>query len=187
MIKRIKILGLQRSGTNWIEFLIRRNLDVYVYSSPLVPFFKHALPDESIINRYKSGELVITEVPSQYVHDNPDELFIIIRKPLDKWIASIRRNPADLHQKRPEIFSAAGVDIKKAGELYTGYHSGWMALNAPNVLFTDYVGVLKDYSSFLELLVLKYNIRPLANHWKNVYKVPHSGKFTSKQRKRYLS
>lgn len=188
MIERIKVIGLQRSGTNWIEQLIRLNMDIIVYDDPIVPFFKHALPNEYEIQAYREGKMVNTFIPVDYIDSHPKELFILVKKPVDKWIISIRKNHADLQMKHPEIFpEGINGNYNLLQRYYRVYHNYWQSIPHDNLLIVNYIDVLEDIDFLADTLLRKYGLKSKNDVWQNITKVPHSKKFTNEDRKRYLA
>ena len=180
-------MGLQRSGTNWINQLIKLNFCIETHDEPMAPFFKHAMPDETIWRAYANNAEVSTPVPEAYIGTHPDEIFILVVKEKQKWIESILRNPADLKQKRPVIFNNGAIDVLKASALYDFYHNRWSKLNYHNLLFVSYETVLSDVNSFLRGISILFGLERKRKKWENPSKVPRSKPFTESDKKRYLS
>lgn len=188
-IAKVKVIGLQRSGTNWLTELIKLNFNVAVYDDPANPFFKHALPGEYQFEEFGSGKLITTEMPLQYIALHHDEFFILIFKPIEKWILSIKNNRVDLHQKRPELFNADNsVNEQKAVEFYKHYHQLWFKVDLPNLMFILYDDLLKNRISWMKWLreSESTSLVPKTGTWKNVNHVPQSKKFTETDRLKYL-
>jgi hypothetical protein len=88
---QFKAIGLQRTGTNWLNQLVFDNFEVDRASH----FWKHLTPlgvkqDDPIYNhaQYDSKHLTI--------HD--DCLYIVTYKDFDVWRESIKRKPVDFHK-----------------------------------------------------------------------------------------
>ncbi len=187
MYKKVKIIGLQRSGTNWLSQLIKVNLDIDVYTDPLLPFFKHALPDESEIVIQSTNKSVITPVPAEYIADHPDELFIVIYKPRKAWLESIERKKVDLQQKRPFLFDNENNLVhEEAAKFYDNYMKAWLDLCQPNLLIVSYLDVLYNFSLFLLRLKKRQKIGAKRKKWVNINKVRHSKRFVCEDKEKYL-
>lgn len=177
----IKVIGLQRSGTNYLQELIKINLNILVFGNPLEPFFKHAFPNENIIKLVKS--IYITPIPQVFIKNNLGILFVLIKKNRNKWLMSVENYCADLNQKHGELFNNGVLDKEKAGIFYDNYHSAWENIDSPNLIILDYKDILLNFKKVLE----SFNIQPIKqNNWTNVYKVQQSNYFT-KKKKRLLS
>lgn len=187
MIRKVKILGLQRSGTNWLTQLVKKNLDVQVYEDPLQPFFKHALPFEDSVVVRSSNEKVKTPVPEKYIQSNPDELFIVVYKPAELWVKSIEKKRVDLEQKRPFIFDTNGaIDKQEALLFWNSYMKAWTDLQFPNLVVVSYLDVLENFTQLLAYLVMNSGIEAKRHPFVNIRKVAHSKRFLPSDRKNYL-
>ena len=187
MYKKVKILGLQRSGTNWLEQLVRANMDVEVYADPVEPFFKHALPNETDIPS-KSGETIHTAVPLNYIRNHPEELFIVVFKPGELWVKSINKKKVDLQQKRPWLFNQQDRIVKlRALIFHEVYVNTWNELSLKNLLVVPYLEILSDYELFLEKLSLEFGIPLKRDKLVDIKKAPHSVRFTDRDKRKYLN
>lgn len=185
--KKVKVIGLQRSGTNWLTQLIKINLNIEVYENHIIPFFKHAFPSEHQLKLYITKEQITTEMPIKYIALHPEELFIMVYKPLSKWIASIKKNKVDLPSKHPEIYKNDILDEEAARDLWKYYMQMWEKIKLPNFHIILYDEVLTDYIEFLKFLETKFNIKK--NNlpgYKNVTHVPQSLPFLEKDKLKYL-
>lgn len=154
MISKVKIIGLQRSGTNYLEELIRKNFEVFVYDHPLYPFFKHAGPQDRTL-LLDNGEKLYTEPPVRclpFYH----VLYIVIEKNVNKWMYSVKRSNTNLLLKHPEIFEGNVLHMQKAREFHTSYYNAWKALNYPNLFHVTYEDLITDFSAVLQMLKVNF-------------------------------
>ena len=87
LIKNIKIFGERNSGTNFLEFLIEKNIkDINIFvsgwSECIATGWKHGFPKIELFNGLEST------------------LFIFIIRGLNSWIKSMYKNP--YHYKKPD-------------------------------------------------------------------------------------
>lgn len=169
----IKVIGLQRSGTNWLTELLDLNFDEKVFKEPMDPFFKHSLPYDDVV-LLNSGKMVRQEQPRDV-----DCKKILIYKPVDKWLESIEKNPADLKYKKPGVFEG-GLE-----EYWINFNHGWFDLVDYVV---DYSDLLWDFEKELGSIKSELGLTrvDLPFGFTNVGKVPQSKEFTEKDRERYF-
>lgn len=171
----IKVVGLQRSGTNYLTELLKENFkdDVAGY---LYPFWKHSFPHETRVY-LQNGK--IFKQPKPHISGCRK---ILICKSFKHWFESVKRNPADLKQKRPEIFKENEIDIFEAEELYRDFMSDWS-------YFVDYTisyeYLISDFDKALKDIQRVFKLEPKGK-FKDIKKVPHSKEFTEEKRKYYL-
>lgn len=190
LYRKVKILGLQRSGTNYLQALIKKNFNCEVFEDPLDPFFKHAFPIESVINitpvknpNPRKTYIKVTNIPEQTVKSKKNILFILIHKELEKWIVSIQNYPADLELKHNNLFDYGSLIVDKAKKFYHRYHYSWMQIDQENLWFIDYKLLVKNFAAQLQKLPLERKPNKI---WLDVGKVPQSAPFTIERRRYYL-
>lgn len=173
----IKVVGLQRSGTNYLTELLKENFkdDVAGY---LYPFWKHSLPNETKIKLNEGG-----------YHTQPKPIecncqIVLIYKPFDIWFKSVKRNQADLKIKRPEVFVDGKLNEHECFKFHSNYHFIWFRYADYKM---NYITLLEDYDKELSKLSEILNIKPnFKSIFVDVKKVPHSKEFTEEKRKYYL-
>ena len=191
MIKHIKVIGLQRSGTTYLEYLLDKNFNVKVYKEGDITIcFKHAFPGEKVL-KLNNGKTIIWEKTTiGRINEHKDLLVIIIQKHFEHWFESISRKPVDLPVKHPEIFNNdKTVDKTKAFKLYSSFYKAWKnrLLNNSNIQLINYEDIIHDFTLILRLLQILYKLPLKLPSWQNMDKVPQSAKFTEERRKYYLS
>jgi hypothetical protein len=115
------VLGLQRTGTNYLAALLKDNLAIDVVpSGDRSICWKHALPREATPHKRSAAEGVM---------NNPEVFIYIISKHPLHWVASVTmRNPQDLFLKRPTLMTDMKPDIASLCRLYTTFYSNWINL-----------------------------------------------------------
>lgn len=126
-MKKVGVLGLQRSGTTYLMWLLRHNFDVEIDKK----IWKHALPTDDR-NWYKQpiGRAAINLLP------NPT---FLIFKDIDHWLASIEREPKDFYQTR------GSMDKDELAVFYQRYLHAWHG----HVHFLRYENFLGDIEGSL--------------------------------------
>lgn len=173
MIHRVKIFGLQRSGTKYIEELIRQNIDVTVDdhgSSELG--WKHAMPHEAW------PKLGIPKPTIQLIQAQTGLLVLVVRKTRDQWFASIKRRHMDIsHRSGLEKWNN-----KVLAPLWARFYEAWQEAGFEII---EYEEILRDYVGFLKSLEERGLKRRGEFH--NIDVVPlESGKWSEARRKSYL-
>ena len=125
MVRTVHVLGLQRLGTNYLAELCRLNLGgvAVLPSGDRTVCWKHALPGEATRNASHTGLSA-----GDALRARPDVTALLICKHPFNWIASLRRNPADLFLKRPALLGEGEPDIGGLMGLYADYYGGWLDL-----------------------------------------------------------
>lgn len=175
--KAIVVVGLQRSGTNFIASLLRENTQFYVpQSADTTIFWKHALPDEG-------GARVnpIFTSPVDAVQQINALCLVVIKKPL-LWIDSIiNRNCVDFFQTRKNYVASAN-DIEGLANFYKSFIEKWAAVGN-NVIFISYEAVLENPLTIFDVL----KTTPQNVEIAKPSKVHMSKVFSINDMKRYLS
>lgn len=169
-MKEVKAIGVQRTGTNYIEYLLRENFEVYSHSC-LEVFWKHALPSEvpNLKRKIEQRNLIL----------------IIVRKPFDLWYKSISKYKADFHKRRFDVYG----NYNKMFAFYKKWYIDWIIYCERNGIqyeVLEYLDVVENFSAVLSKWKKKFNLNKKARIYKNVHKVPQSQKFTDSVRQKYL-
>lgn len=192
---KIKVIGLQRSGTNWLEHLIRKNLEVFTVLGHVDhPFWKHHLPTDQF-RFIKDGDKVIRNqmesTPIERFRGSPDVHLVLVRKQLNSWIKSLGRNCADLKETRPYLYDPDGNLYKgTAEEFHHLYHTMWAALTRTylsRIVMVDYERVLEDFESFLCYISARWNIEPKRQPFEDVERVPFSDPLSDERKLEYIA
>jgi hypothetical protein len=73
---------------------------------------------------------------------------IAIMKPFDKWLRSIKRNPAGLQQRHPEIYNGEVIDPDKAEEYHGRFYQAWREYGV-RLYELNYINLLRDTPAIL--------------------------------------
>ena len=175
---KIQVIGLQRSGTNYLESLMRLNFkENHVVNGSREFSFKHGMPREKYVSEI--GQFDMFNI------DNIQKgkpYIILIKKKFLVWKDSIDRNPEDLYMKRPKL---------KTKELslfhYTFYDEWERELTNSNVDFItiDYLDLLTDLQGTLERIKIHFELVH-EGEYVNTGKVKMSAPFSEKDRKLYI-
>lgn len=156
------MFGLQRSGTNYVEWVLRENLPVDMTKRA---GWKHGLPSERRAGSWAGAKpqrrTISEELGRRGVRP------VVVRKDLDHWVESIRRNPQD-------------YDRGPAADAWHGYYAEWEPL-APIVRYEDF---LEDFNMAVERLAGLLGVEPVS--FRQPDKVKHSPEWTPDHRRRYL-
>jgi hypothetical protein len=164
---KLKVVGLQRSGTNYLTELLKINFNEFVYTNPLSPFFKHCMPHETSVNLIDG----VCEFPLPLTTTC---CIIHVKKTKEHWLRSIKNNPMDLYQKRPGVKS-------NEKEFYDNFINNWKM-----VYTVQYESLLQDFQKELSNIQNHFSLTRKQPNFLNVSKVPHNKLFTEEDKKRYL-
>ena len=155
MISRVKIFGLQRSGTKYLALLIDKNFEVSVDGHGDKSLgWKHSLPKE------KRPDLQGPLATKDLIENCPGLLVLVVRKDLGKWLQSIAKNHGDLHVYRPKVAPKVGhVDPPQAKQLWKAFHDAWEGHPGAYVEIVDYRDIILDYEAFLESLETRHGLK----------------------------
>lgn len=121
MFSQVHVIGMQRTGTNFVSTLLRRcgNIDVRP-SGDRELFWKHQHPSQPV----KSGE-----TPWQIISRSPETLFVLVRKHPAHWLDSIRsRNPQDFFLRNFPSQNPQSISDERLLETYFDYYQSWQSV-----------------------------------------------------------
>lgn len=177
----IKVVGLQRSGTNYLTELLKANFEANVYDDPLQPFFKHAFPKQTRI-QLNSG--VIYDTP-MYPKDYTEVKVVFVHKKFRHWFKSIERFEADLKIKQPSLYNREGELCRsKAEQLHDSFYNAWTQYAD---VVVPYESLIKDLTGTLDDIAMVLGIKPKHDTYIDVETVPHSPNFKPEDKQKYLS
>lgn len=141
---RVKVIGLQRTGTNYLEQLIETNTDAEVLlgSKPtsMRPIWKHAPPSQEAAARLSaSGAIAVL------VARDPWSWLLSLHAP---GAPSWRRHMA---RQQPELFRGGALDAAAALEHYVRFYRGWTQAGLPFVRLEDLPAALPALATRLGL------------------------------------
>ena len=191
---RVVVLGPQRSGTNYIESLLKNNFEeINVQNQDSKYIWKHRAFPQDVKDK------LTKDVKHFVVHKNPY-----------KWVESIMRYNADLEKR---FGGTAGqysdkykdqqpgdiivkdkrnkqTNIGGACRLYNDFYNGWIGNEFVDIILVRYEDLLIKSSreQWLQMLVdnHKFKARPKGG-WNNPDKVGQSDKWNDKRTENYLN
>lgn len=164
---KVQVFGLQRSGTNYLHWVIQRDLDAEPVESA---GWKHAFPWEKrtgLHGKHPQPDTIVETLNALRVRP------VVVSKDLPHWLASIERNPKDYER------GGGAVEADKA-KAWVRFHQEWSAY-APIVRYEDFVA---DFSGALDRLARLLDVRVTAR--KQPKKVPNSPRWHPDHKRRYL-
>lgn len=134
----VMVVGLQRSGTNYVSELLRLNTNAYVpYSGDNTIFWKHSLPNESgvRVNKFFLD-------PVDALNRLNARCIVVTKNPIS-WVESItKRNCVDFFNSRKQAVKGQD-DLKSIVEFYRHFIESWKNV-IERVTFVEYEAVLAD-------------------------------------------
>jgi len=169
-IKKIQIIGLQRSATNYVEQLIRLNYKVEVFPNSKNEIYtdivwKHSLPFPDVIGKLNKSEI----------------LTIVIQKELSKWLISISNDKQDIDTKYPVDYP------NRLTDLYKKFYRHWEEAKIKNKETIDYKNLLLSFRDRLLKLEKKYKLERKNQELIDIKQVPCSALFTKERRDYYIT
>ena len=131
----VQIVGLQRSGTNWLACLLANNYDALVLSET-----KHDFPSTFRFREDLTG-------------------VVVIYKRLDHWLNSIARFPATLPQQYPAIYHNGALDMVAAARLYDDFYTQWGQY--PRVCLVAYEDLLDRADTMTAAIAQRFGLAPI--------------------------
>ncbi|HEV7259514.1 MAG TPA: tetratricopeptide repeat protein [Bosea sp. (in: a-proteobacteria)] len=128
------LIGIQRSGTNYVSTLLRERFGLDVTTNSRV--WKHAFVSEC------AGEM-------------EGRRFLAVTRHPVMWLQScLLHTPRDLVTRRPEFFKGKVNDPASFADVYSHYYSGWSALcSAGQGLLVSYEETLEGSDRYLARLL----------------------------------
>ena len=147
MYSNYKVIGLQRTGTNWLNELIKHNFKID-QEDEKTTFWKHLTPigtKELAKSRSKNGLLMGT-VKIEDLYLNNTTLYIATSKEYNLWMQSLKRNAEDFYLTHNDS------SIK----VYNSWHE-WKnsQQNKENFIYYDYIDWLDNWKDYLEEIHIK--------------------------------
>lgn len=164
---RVQVFGLQRSGTNYLHWILDHNFPVDVTKDG---GWKHGFPWEKRVGLHGRNPLNVPIV------DNLAALNIrplVVAKDISHWLESIARAPKDYDRGA----SAVEQDRVKA---WQRFYQEWAAY-APIIRYEAFIA---DFDSALRHLAGVLGVDPVAHQQPD--KVPNSPNWRPKDRGRYV-
>jgi len=152
------VIGLQRTGTNWINELIKKNFVV----QPEKSFWKHLTPlgvkNKASIKNFSTNLTL-----------NEQTLYIATSKDFDTWSKSLDRKIVDFNKthktsNRKEVYQA-WMEWKKS------------VIDKPNFYYHDYMHWLYNWQDILQEIYLITGWKKTFKFFRNVNNVPVNKNF----------
>jgi hypothetical protein len=209
----VHVIGLQRSGTNYVNKLLALNTDAAVIpTGDRSICWKHSLPWERGPGHSRTGLSA-----GEALRQRTDVRVLLVSKdPLTWWESIATRNAQDLFHTRRQCRQPDGsADITQCCLLYNAYYTSWMklvdhrqiwhvryenALADPAAFVAEIArflsltvvppaGLAGDVARFMEFTRAPMWARTVAARWafRVPAAVPYSKRFTRKQRQYYLT
>lgn len=187
MSYKVIVLSPQRSGTNYLQFLLKRNF-----------YHVRVLYEHEYIWKHYA-------YPSKEKKLDPNIIHIGVIKNPYKWIESLRRYSADLSDnfgkwKRPmpeynnsrerfyvEDRNGKKIDVEHAIKLYNKFYTNWMKQKSVTFAVIKYEDLIDNKQNVYEQIVQKTNLRCKPKPWYDTKKVDQSDDFTEQTRTYYLN
>lgn len=157
------MLGLPRSGTHYLRWLIERNFDALTHKHL---GWEHALPHD----RWQG---YATRMNGTVLEATAGLTRLVIYKDRARWLASLDRNP-------PAARQVADYLGPSADRVYSEFMAGW----APHAHLIRYESFIVDFPSALDYLGTLIGQQPLA--YVAPEQVPESPDWMPAHRERYL-
>lgn len=156
--KRFKVLGLQRSGTNWISTLINQNFKIDEEAG----FWKHLTPlgvkNSSSVKPFTTSIVI-----------NSDTFYILVKKDFANWSKSIHRQPEDFYNTH------TSNNLEVVYQSWTKLKNNLLQNN--NMYFRDYLDWLNNWEGYLNEIQAITGWQKRYEEFINVSKVPRSHNF----------
>lgn len=179
--------GLQRSGTNFLDVLIKKNYHVTSLnkdgnkSSPLHKHFrlydnKEIIPESS----YQNGFQILDFKSYEQIFDIIPDYYLVISKDPYSWLLSYR-NWVELC-RWPEV-------KHHYIEEYNLFYKKWLELSIQTnkIIFIKYIDLLRSPGDELYRLQMKMGLEKLCPYLVHtINKIEQSGPFTDERRTYYL-
>lgn len=156
---QVKVIGLQRSGTNYLEWIFTKCFTPGINDHELIRI-KHGLPNE------KYGKCTIIETLTQN-----KILPIVIFKNYGNWLRSIEKDPKNyykMNRPNPHIF-------------YWEFHNEW----ARHAILINYEEILKDFVSSVNKLGDIIGCKPMK--YEEPKLVPYSPDWKDSDKLKYIN
>ena len=180
-----KVLGLQRSGTNWLKNLISHNFLINPYPDKI--YWKHLTPlgvhnDCKRKNSYLCRNFN-TLFNTQHLNLNLEDgtiFYIAVQKKIDLWCKSIHRKPVDFRytHRCTDLSDQRRLGAKSLEEVWNSWDN-WknISLQKSNFFFKDYLCWLEDWQVLLAQIHELTGWDKRFEQWYNVKNIRHSESF----------
>jgi hypothetical protein len=150
------VLGLQRSGTNYLESLLRMNFkNLSVVPGSTKYCWKHGLPHEKYRYDKASNKTHIENL----INNKP--IVVIVRKKYELWLESLNKYSADFIYHRKGLLE--NPDKTELKQFHEEFHIEWekeLIANDIKFIVIEYIDLVKDYKKVLETIANEFGVIP---------------------------
>lgn len=173
------VIGLQRTGTNWINELVRHNLDIKSDNKHGSRYcWKHWTP------------LGLRETCHYKKYANPIFLhmdncfYIATSKPFDMWVKSLERWTKSDFNYSHQIPTGCVTPDQQYKAVYEAWHE-WKDLQKgrPNFYFKTYLDWLDNWKEYLDEISHIGQFKKRVSSFQNVKRVPMNSEFNIRRYK----
>jgi hypothetical protein len=165
MHEKIKIIGIQRSGTNYLSTILENNYDIVSIDtgqnrepgSKRDYFWKHSYNPDQYIKNTDNSPNIVQEGLKSLINDKVPT--ILISKNPYFWLESIKRNPGDIgkegisfvdwnqiqpkqHKSQVILGPYGQFDLENVCQMWTDFHRYWINNKFDNLKFVKYEDLL---------------------------------------------
>ena len=162
MFKQYQVIGLQRTGTNWINELIKLNFKVKpIHNS----FWKHLTP---LGIKYRRGHFLHWKTSVDDLVLKDDVFYIATSKEFNLWKQSLKRNAEDFTITHKGVIRNNPQSTQR---IYDAWHN-WKneQIENPNFFYKDYMDWLHNWESYLNEIHIKTGWEKTHNQFINITK-----------------
>jgi len=168
--KNVVVVGLQRSGTTFLEQLLLQNTEeVVIVNTPKTGFHKHIY-----------GREVLRAIVEKKIY-----ILLIYKHPYS-WIDSIYRKKVNICKVYPEVRIDKRIDPAKLANLYQRFYYWWLPLCDYQVPYEELIRNPAYTKMFLQQI--QHDLEVEKSRWGDIIipeEVKQSAPFTNCDRKRY--
>jgi len=189
MNKSCIVIGLQRSGTEYLENILKVNYGVTIRNHPIRGYFWKHTPDPTNLT-FRS------DICHMLIYKNPYS-----------WIESIKRKCVDMWHRHKEygIQNVSGLknseiihsenrcrlNLKKLCLLYSVFFKNWLIyppIDLPVIIDVQYENLIVKNGLEVPLINIEktFNVTRKSSNIEDVKKVPQSDLFSEDNREQYL-
>jgi len=187
--------GLQRTGTNYIEFLIKKNFSNFISlnngNTRSLPLHKHFrlydeksfIPSPLYLNNFRYSTFDDFDNHVKKLSGEESFHYLVITKEPVSWYLSVckfaeKNNWKSFHKK--QINSQYLID-------YNLFHEKWLAFakQSERITIIRYEDFLTNLDASLDSIKNALQLQKKGTHYSNLDKVPMSKKFNKKKRTFY--
>tara|TARA_B100001248_G_C27290592_1_gene412280 strand:+ start:96 stop:827 length:732 start_codon:yes stop_codon:yes gene_type:complete len=210
MSKEIKVIGIQRSGTNYLSTILEINYDITSVDTgrDRLPdgsrkyFWKHSYdPEQYECGTDNDHDVVASGL--KRVKEKKIPTILITKNPYF-WLESIKRSSGDIGMKGiPHIkwkriairedhpqtvrLPPGRFDLENVCKMWVDFHSYWINNSFPNLLCVRYEDLLADPDKVLQRIEKQFKIRRKQEETKLPERVVMSNSFDKKRIPRYIA